>query len=202
MRDVRAAAVAVRNALQNMETGQRGFVLTGTESYLEPYQAGLQELDAALPRLRELITTYLPQQSANVVQLQTDIDAKKAELADTIELRRQGRTDEAVAIVGTDVGKAAMDRARDLLASIIGVADIRLAESIATQRDNTRALRWTVILGGIVILVVGGGAVVLALVTVRVDEILLATGRADSAWIFGGGTEGFAEGGVGVDRCG
>ena len=34
------------------------------------------------------------------------------------------------------------------------------------------------------------GAVVLALVTGRVDEVLLAAGRADSAWIFGGGTEG------------
>ena len=162
-RDVRASAVAVRNALQNLETGQRGYILTGTESYLEPYAAGQRELEEALPRLRDLVVTYLPQEYDRLIELQAGIEAKTAELATTIDLRRQGRVDEAVAVVQTDAGKEEMDRVRALLGGIISTADTRLAESVGIQRDNTRALRWTVILGGVVILFVAGASVWIAL---------------------------------------
>src|SRR5690606_38408577 len=36
-RDARTAAVDLRTALQDAETGQRGYILTQDEAYLEPY---------------------------------------------------------------------------------------------------------------------------------------------------------------------
>jgi signal transduction histidine kinase len=161
-RDVRAAAVAVRNALQNMETGQRGFLLTGEEAYLEPYAAGLDEMAAALPQLASLVGTYLPGENESLAELQAAIASKQAELAETIELSRAGNAAAALAIVAGDAGKAAMDRSRALLADIVGTADARLADNVASQRSNTQSLRWVVILGGAVILLVGGGSVWIA----------------------------------------
>src|SRR5882724_6364388 len=42
------------STLQDAETGQRGFLITGEERYLEPYQAALQNIDPVIRQIREL----------------------------------------------------------------------------------------------------------------------------------------------------
>ena len=52
-----AQAAQLRDALDAMldlETGQRGYMLTGEEAYLEPYESGRRNIDAALQRLNEM----------------------------------------------------------------------------------------------------------------------------------------------------
>ena len=44
------------------ETGQRGYLLSGEEPYLEPYRAALAQLDQILKRLRSLTADNAPQQ--------------------------------------------------------------------------------------------------------------------------------------------
>ncbi len=44
----------LRSALQDSETGQRGFLLTGDEAYFEPYYSGLNEVDAHLAAIDRL----------------------------------------------------------------------------------------------------------------------------------------------------
>jgi len=161
-RDARTAAVAVRNGLQNLETGQRGFLLTGQEPYLEPYQRSRETLEADYQRLVTILEPY-PQAAEPMARLGSAIEQKLAETAETIELRRQGRVDEAISIVQTDRGKALMDDSRTLLEAIIDAADRRVADGIVTQRGNHKALQWVTGGSSIIILLVVGGAVWMAL---------------------------------------
>jgi len=114
----------VLNALDDMlsatldaETGQRGYLLTGREAYLEPYVEG-----AALARtkLEELQTTMRgdPVQEDNVAQLERNVEQKLRELDATIRLRRAEGFAAALAAVDSDRGKAAMDAIRSQIASM------------------------------------------------------------------------------------
>lgn len=157
-RDARTSAVALRSALQDMETGQRGYLLTGDEAYLEPYRAAHDGVMADFERLAAVLAPY-PQAKEPMQRMRGAIDDKLSEMDTTISLRRQGRLDEAVAIVRTDRGKAAMDEMRQVLDAVIAAADRRTAEGVEDQRANTTALRWVTMIGGAAIVLVVGGAV-------------------------------------------
>jgi PAS domain S-box-containing protein len=106
------------SALENAETGQRGYLLTQKETYLEPYETGKSNVHENLSRLLSL-------SDANLVQLKrldrirTLCDEKLAELGRTIALAKAGQRDEALALVATDTGKRLMDQARAEILSFI-----------------------------------------------------------------------------------
>lgn len=170
-RDARTATVDLRALLQDVEVGQRGFLLTGNERYLEPYTAARGRIVQAYERMAQVLSPY-PQADAPMQRLRLMIDEKLTELDRTIELAREGRQDEAVEIVSSDRGKELMDEARTLFEAVIRAADERLINGIQEQRDNIVLLRVVTLLGGLVILVVVGGAVWMALSYTR--ELLSA----------------------------
>ena len=90
--------------------------------------------------------------------MEPKIDAKVGELAETVELKRVGKADEALAIVLADRGKNNMDSIREILRDETELVEQKFVESIETQRSNANALRWTIVTGGILILLAGGGA--------------------------------------------
>jgi CheY-like chemotaxis protein/CHASE3 domain sensor protein len=101
------------STLKDAETGQRGFLLTGSESYLGPYSAAKAAVPGELATLRTL-TEDNPQQQQRLDRLQQLVTEKMAEVDETVELGRVGDTAGALAIVRTDRGKAAMERIRAL----------------------------------------------------------------------------------------
>ncbi len=105
------------SALQNAETGQRGFLLTGNEKYLEPYQSALAEIASLADDLTDL-TRDNPNQQARIRPLRSHIDAKLAELKQTIDSRRNAGADAALAVVNTDRGKVEMDAVRSQLVAM------------------------------------------------------------------------------------
>jgi CheY-like chemotaxis protein/signal transduction histidine kinase/CHASE3 domain sensor protein len=116
---------------QDAETGQRGYLLTGNDRYLEPYQNAVSGVGSRIDELA-LLTKDNPVQQANVGPLKRHIDAKLAELAETVDLRRRGNAQAALSIVTTDRGKVEMDAVRTQLdvmrAEENRLRDIRLAE--------------------------------------------------------------------------
>jgi len=87
-----AQAAQLRDALDAMldlETGQRGYMLTGEEAYLEPYESGRRNIDAALQRLNEMFRND-PIWIGEIDQLAKLANAKEDELDRTIKLRRDG----------------------------------------------------------------------------------------------------------------
>ncbi len=107
----------VLSSLKDAETGQRGFLLTGDESYLEPYERSHGAIGGLIDRLR----SRADETGSQRAQLETVADAssdKLAELAQSIAVRRERGLDAALAIVKTDRGKDAMDRFRGALAEM------------------------------------------------------------------------------------
>lgn len=156
-RIARRATVDVRYLLQDVETGQRGFIITLDESYLEIYNAALPLVPQDLATLRRVLAPY-PAAIAPLGQLEANIEAKLAEMALTIQLAREGNVAEAVALIQTDEGKQRMDDIRAFLASLLEGIDEALSEGVGNQRDTLNILRWVSIVGGLVILAVVSGA--------------------------------------------
>ena len=101
------------STLKDAETGQRGFVLTGQERYLEPYTNATREVDRKIQDLRDL-TVDQPAQQRQVDKLQPLIVGKLAELAETISLRSSKGQSAALEVVLSDKGKNLMDEARQV----------------------------------------------------------------------------------------
>ena len=121
----------ILSSVQDAETGQRGFLLTGNEKYLEPYRAALANIPARIDTIHGLIQDDAPQQE-RLKELSGRLDDKLAELKETIDLRREHGLDAALPLVNSDRGKAAMDAIRARLASMqddeLGLRDKRVAE--------------------------------------------------------------------------
>jgi PAS domain S-box-containing protein len=100
--------------LQNAETGQRGFIITGEEHYLEPYYAAIMNIDRELASLREL-THANPHQQRQLATLEAMIAEKFAELKETVDLRRYEGFEAALRIIRTNRGKEVMDDIRALM---------------------------------------------------------------------------------------
>ncbi|MEO8507572.1 MAG: CHASE3 domain-containing protein [Betaproteobacteria bacterium] len=97
----------------NAETGQRGYLLTGREDYLEPYKAALPKVDGAFNQLRELLVTYGSSvQRDTLSRLNNLVGKKLAELEVAIALYKKGDPLAAQALMDTGIGKRAMDEIR------------------------------------------------------------------------------------------
>lgn len=97
------------------ETGQRGFVLTGENAYLQPYTAVQQNLRSDLQALRQSNTLQAAQKHLDaVVPL---LDTEMAYMDRAIALRRANNIGAVMAVVNSGEGKRTMDAIRaELLA--------------------------------------------------------------------------------------
>ncbi|WP_447578634.1 response regulator [Achromobacter kerstersii] len=115
------------SALKDAEIGQRGYLLTGDLAYLQPYLRSLPLIEQRLGVVKEAASEDSAQR-----RIANDIDGitrqKLVELRDTIEMRKAGDVEGAMAVVRTDAGKEAMDRLRDLVADLYSRQMGELAE--------------------------------------------------------------------------
>jgi methyl-accepting chemotaxis protein len=112
--DVLEHTAGVLSLLKDAETGQRGYVITGDEAFLEPYHTGSSGVLNVVKDLRKL-TADNPNQQKRIDAAEPLINAKLAELKQTIDLRRAGNVDETVRIIRGGEGKRFMDDLRRIL---------------------------------------------------------------------------------------
>jgi PAS domain S-box-containing protein len=116
-RQVGAACDRVLSSLSDAETGQRGFLLTGEDRYLEPYNQAVRSLPDELATLKRLLAEH-PNQSSDIVQLDTRVNEKLAELRQLLELRRMQGTAPVIGIVLRYQSQRTTDAIRALCAQI------------------------------------------------------------------------------------
>jgi len=116
--------------LTDAETGQRGFLLTNEDRYLEPYRSGRAAVAADTAVLRSLLRDN-PSQHPRVDALAPLVVAKLDELERTIVLQQSGQASAAMAILRTDVGKATMDSIRRVIAAITDEEQTRYEQELA-----------------------------------------------------------------------
>lgn len=94
------------------ETGQRGYLLTQKETFLDDLSAARQRALADVENYRTLRETLGEKAPPVEARLQDEASAKFAELAQTVELARSGKLDDALAIVREESGAEFMRRIR------------------------------------------------------------------------------------------
>lgn len=146
----------VSSVLKDAETGQRGYLLTGDDAYLQPYQSALTAISKLMKDLRDL-TIDNPKQQQRLDEVQRLTDAKMAELKQTIDLRRSSSLAAALKLVVGGEGKRVMDDLRRVLDAM----DQEERELLKRRADEVevaaRTARSTILFGTLLCLVSVGG---------------------------------------------
>ena len=145
------------STLQDAETGQRGYLLTGVESYLEPFKNANQKIHIVLDDLRTL-TADNPRQQEELDRIGPLVHEKFNELIKTISLLKTEGLDIALALVQTDRGKIVMDQIRS------HIANMEAEENALLAKRKDYALR----LADLNLIVDGVGFIVIVLIAIFV----------------------------------
>jgi len=149
------AQTHIRSVLSDLidaETGQRGFLLTSDEHYLEPYQRGRQHIQELLRRQQR--TGYMSEQlGADGVEIMRLAEGKLEELGRTIALGRADRLPAALDVVRQGYGRTLMDENRNLIEHNLD----RLRHERDLILDNLHIKLWraAVFLNGILLTILG-----------------------------------------------
>jgi two-component system CheB/CheR fusion protein len=136
--DVISSAQDLMSALIDAETGQRGYLLTGDETFLGPYLAVRDSIHGQLEKLRQL--SLISAAHKHLDAMAPLIVAKLAELSQVIELRRNNNTAAAMAVVISGQGKQLMDLIRAEMKGFIRIEEAALAQHDEKFQSDMRHL--------------------------------------------------------------
>jgi len=161
--DVLLSIDAIQGGLVDLETGQRGYVLTGDSAYLQPYETARATLDKRVADFANL-TRDNPTQRGLLASLRDPIAQKVSELDETIGLRRDKGFDAAIEVVKTGRGKTVMDQARAVIDQMHG-EELRLLDQRAAEAAQLEQLTLNTVVFGT--LICFGLLGVVAVLTIR-----------------------------------
>jgi len=142
-------ALRIQEDALNMQTGMRGFLLTGQDDFLEPYKDGDKAIKSDIAELRTSVEAD-PAQVKRLDEIETIIDTwKKNNATPAIQLRKEvgdaKGMDDLAALVARGVGKRYMDGLRDKSKEFIKKERAKLQERIAEMTAQTNAARLTAV---------------------------------------------------------
>ena len=150
----------VRALLVDAETGQRGFIITGEDGYLEPYNAALSSLQQDLSALRAAMAPY-PEQRARLARLEPVIEARLERLKEGIRLRREKGLEAASSVLLDGRGKALMDQVRIIIGEMADTEQQRWDADADEARQSAQQSLWVLGLGTLLgMAIVGVGSFV------------------------------------------
>src|ERR1700737_2815356 len=115
---IQADLSAVLKDLTDMETGQRGYLLTEDPTYLQPYTDAKGRIGTDFAGLRVGLANRAEPERSLESQLESLANSKQTEMERSISLRQQGYRHRAFMLVASNEGMEYMDRARGLLSSL------------------------------------------------------------------------------------
>ncbi len=155
-----------RALITDAETGQRGYLLTMDESFLDPSDTAIAKLPDVLHDLRQL-TADNPRQQARLDQLDR-LSAERLQLVkETVALAKHGDQHRAVGIVTNGRGSALMNQIRTVLQSAVNDEDrlLQARQTSLAQSVSRRGLEEQILIGGMAV-----GLVIGAFVLVRLNQ--------------------------------
>ncbi|HEX3915243.1 MAG TPA: response regulator [Steroidobacteraceae bacterium] len=151
---------ALLSTVKDAETGQRGFLLTGEESYLEPYVDARDALPEEFKGMRALLAVRAEQRH-QLDELESLVDLKMGELEATVVQRRAGKPDAAVALLRTGRGKIYMDRIRSTVEEMeTAERQLIVQRGIESNRSATLSLAVSWGGAGVLLFLIAGAAIV------------------------------------------
>lgn len=165
-RNIRRMAADLMQKLTDAETGQRGFVITRNELFLQPYESAVGEIREEVDRLAAAVADR-PVKAVQMDRLRDRIRGKLAEMGQAINLVRSGEQAQAVELIQSDVGRELMDDIRSMLDQFKELSDANVELGTEAQISATQQLQWITVGGGIAIIAVMGGAILVVAQHVR-----------------------------------
>jgi len=136
-REVISTSQRLFSDVTDAQNGERGYIITGDESYLEPYSIAAQDIPPALARLRQL-TSDNPAQQQRLNRLEALITQRAEVLSTGVEQRRKSGFEAAQEVVIAGQGRIVMQQIRDVGQQIESEEYRLLAER---SRERQRRLR-------------------------------------------------------------
>ncbi len=132
----------LNRAVLNAETGQRGYLITLDRRYREPFEIGREAYGPAIERLHELLDDEItPRQSTLLEEIENLVEAKFAEMEESVALLEQGQLIAARQRLLTDEGQEVMNRLRRSIGELEKAEDRLLTEAaMETARAEARVL--------------------------------------------------------------
>jgi methyl-accepting chemotaxis protein len=165
-------------SLEDIETGQRGYLITGDAAYLEPYRIATKRLTDNFARLRALVGDDADQRES-LRRVDALVTAKLVELNTTIDVRRSEGFEAARAIVASNTGKDIMDEIRGEIAVMRDrEATLLHANSDAMRKTERRVV--LVVAASIVLAILGRVLSILVPIAWRRSRVRMRKGAASS----------------------
>ena len=118
---IQANLSAVLKDATDMETGQRGYLLTGDSTYLQPYTDAKGAIATDLAGLRVRLASRAQRERSLESQVESLAVSKQAEMERSITLRQQGYRHRSFKLMDTNEGKDYMDEIRRIVSSLSSV---------------------------------------------------------------------------------
>lgn len=181
-------------SIVNIETGERGYLITGEDSFLEPYEAGIEEYRRLHTNLEELVQDN-PSQIALLQDLNKEVNQWLDDMIrPAVELRRQVTSGEAAIeevdeLVTSGAAKKDLDDIRERIANFRTVEANLLAQREEESDFSSLMLRVTLVAGTVVAVIVGLilGFIIAGSISRRVNMVAvaadgIAAGRLDDRY--------------------
>jgi methyl-accepting chemotaxis protein len=147
-------------ALLEIEAGERGFVITADESFLEPWKSGKAHLETAVEEIKKL-TVDNPEQQHRLELLAPAMQNLLTITASVIDLRRGATPESATELVKTGKVKSAVDEMRHTLLDMQAEEDGLLRKRDTESDETATKAEWVVTIGTLLALTLGLVAAVL-----------------------------------------
>ena len=115
---IQAELSGVLKDVTDMESGQRGYLLTGDAAYLQPYTDAKSRIEMDFANLRTGLSNRTHREQLMESQLESLAKSKQDEMERSISLRQQGYRRRSFKLVDTDEGKGYMDEIRHIASSL------------------------------------------------------------------------------------
>lgn len=139
-------------SIVDLETGQRGYVITGNEEFLEPYHESSQKLDSYLTALDSLTSTDTNQQ-ARIDTLRNMVNGQREWTKNIISVRQQS-FDEARALVVGGEGKRRTDAIREIVKRIQNAEMIDLNRGKIVSDQGLKEYQYSFIALSVIVLII------------------------------------------------
>lgn len=156
---IRDAIFTLYSGIQDAESGQRGFLLSGDEIYLKLYEEAVARTPGRLSTIAEAVARN-PGMAAIIARLSHAAEAKVAEMQETIVLRRAGQVEAALARMRSGEGKHLMDEVRTLFGEAQADNYSRLIRRQEQAGEAARQVQLAVAAAVILVVVLGAYVVI------------------------------------------
>ena len=156
--EVRSQLATLSAALLTAETAERGYLITGNDTHLDPYRTAATAIRTTYTELGRL-TADNPRQQNRLAELQPLIDRRLSDLRGAIDVRRTQGADAAARMVQSNGSLETMQRIRGLIAEAdqdeADLLRLRSEQAVQATRSTTAMIRWGGLAGILAVAFIG-----------------------------------------------